>query len=292
MKLKSFAATLGVALSLTAAHLYLAHADSVTEAPSAQAAISALKQAGAARTGETAMFTPGNHTLYGLEYLENKQYVESTWRFRDALGVDPDYALAHYLLGQAYINLKQFDEARKSLEKAAQLSPQYQAEVNTQLTKLNEAKQAAAKPKPTQKSSAKAPAKPASANPKKAGPAKAPPKAPRYFKSPPMGKYLCDHIRWDVGERRIKFDYKGYFLLKSNGTYRWIDDGPIGRYQFNAKTREVKFLSGHLAQPGLVAKFGTDADGQTPEIIITFHTAASRAKKVQPIEWQCTLQDK
>jgi Ca2+-binding EF-hand superfamily protein len=103
--------------------------------------------------------------------------------------------------------------------------------------------------------------------------------------APPLGEWTCIHVRWDVAERRSKFDYKGFFTLKPGGAYQWLKNGPTGRYSFNPATSEIRFLSGHLARKGVTAKYIVD---DTPQIRITFHTDYSAQTGNAPIEWQCT----
>lgn len=92
---------------------------------------------------------------------------------------------------------------------------------------------------------------------------------------PPLGRYACNVTRWDVAERRVKFDYKGYFELLAGGRYRWLDNGGTGTYAYDARTHAVSWRSGPLRAQGGVATYGLD--GKTPEITITFGET----------RWQC-----
>jgi hypothetical protein len=102
---------------------------------------------------------------------------------------------------------------------------------------------------------------------------------------PPLGRYACNVTRWDVAEKRAKFDYKGYFELMAGGRYRWLDNGGTGTYAYDAKTHAVSWRSGPLRAQGGTAEYGLD--GKTPEITITFVTDYTRRTGNQPVRWQC-----
>lgn len=94
---------------------------------------------------------------------------------------------------------------------------------------------------------------------------------------PPLGRYVCNHVWWNVAQRRSVFDYKGYVELLTEDTYRWLDDGGTGRYAFNGPAGTIAWASGPLAekQPGRTT-YGLDGD--TPEITFFFE---------DPVTWQC-----
>jgi hypothetical protein len=102
---------------------------------------------------------------------------------------------------------------------------------------------------------------------------------------PPLGRYTCDVTRWDVADKRVKFDYKGYFELLAGGRYRWLDDGGTGTYAYDAKTHAVSWRTGPLRAQGGTAVYGLD--GKTPEITITFATDYTRRTGNEPVRWQC-----
>lgn len=59
----------------------------------------------------------------GIYNAENGDYKTAVKLFKSYIELVPDDPNAYYHLGDAYMNLEQFDEARKCLEKAAELDP-------------------------------------------------------------------------------------------------------------------------------------------------------------------------
>lgn len=111
----------------------------------------------------------------------------------------------------------------------------------------------------------------------------------RTFTSPPEGNYICSYTKYDVDEGTT-VESKGFFSLNSDSTYRWLGSGPGGLYRYNSAKKQVKFLSGPLAYPGLVAVFdnkGVRGINTKPIIIFTFQTPATLDGKAAPIKWLC-----
>jgi tetratricopeptide (TPR) repeat protein len=107
---------------------------------------------------------------------------------------------------------------------------------------------------------------------------------------PPLGRYTCNVTRWDVAERRVKYDYKGYFELLAGSRYRWLDNGGVGTYLYNPTSHAVTWGSGPLKAQGGRARFGLD--GATPEVTIVMETEYTRSTGNAPIEWQCALESR
>ena len=61
----------------------------------------------------------------GLTNYENAEYSEAIDEFKQAIKLKPNYAAAHYYLGNAYFGLRRYDEALNSYKKSAQLDPKY-----------------------------------------------------------------------------------------------------------------------------------------------------------------------
>ena len=64
-----------------------------------------------------------------------------------------------------------------------------------------------------------------------------------------LGSYVCDYQQYQGNNGfgpAYSSVYQGYFVLKSDGTYRWLDNGGTGKYSYNAKTGKITWLSGHL----------------------------------------------
>ncbi len=117
--------------------------------------ISELKRSAATGGAETAFLSAGSATMYGIEWLENNKYSEASWRFREAIRIDAEYSIAHFLLGRAYAGLGQKELARASFAEAARLNPEFTAEAQAEIARLTspknlETKNPTAKP-PAQK---------------------------------------------------------------------------------------------------------------------------------------------
>ncbi|MCX5891801.1 MAG: tetratricopeptide repeat protein [Deltaproteobacteria bacterium] len=62
---------------------------------------------------------------YGLILAEENRSADAAKAFRQALGIKPDWAEAHSLLGSALNQTGDLNEAEKELRKAVQLKPDY-----------------------------------------------------------------------------------------------------------------------------------------------------------------------
>ncbi len=188
--------------------------------------LEALKYSRATSGPKTAMFTSGQEVMYGWDYYEAGDFASAEQRFWFAVKNDGEDIYANYLLGVSLA--AQGKDASQYLAKAfagdAQLKEQYAKDV------------AAAKAIHQQKEAAKKPVVKA-AEPKKVG------------GKLTFGSYVCKQTIWNGPNANPQFNYKpeGYFKLKADGTYRWLDDGPTGRYSYDAKTGNIKWLSGYLA---------------------------------------------
>jgi hypothetical protein len=85
------------------------------------------------------------------------------------------------------------------------------------------------------------------------------------------GNYTCHVSVWNGPNvsPAYRFDYKGYFALKKEGSYRWLDDGATGKFTYNATTGELKWLSGYFKgfKPQITRYQTGD---KTAQITITF----------------------
>jgi len=66
-----------------------------------------------------------NYYKYGLILAEEGRHAEAAKAFRQALGIKPDWAEAHSLLGSALAETGELSEAEKELRQAVQLKPDY-----------------------------------------------------------------------------------------------------------------------------------------------------------------------
>ena len=62
---------------------------------------------------------------YGLILAEENRSADAAKAFRQAIGIKPDWAEAHSLLGSALNQSGDLNEAEKELRKAVQLKPDY-----------------------------------------------------------------------------------------------------------------------------------------------------------------------
>lgn len=111
-------------------------APAVAQTSAVQQKIQALKQSAATGGGETAFMSAGSATMYGIEYLEKKKYAEASWRFQEAIKTDPEYSLAHFLLGRAYAAMGKKELAQEEFAQAARLNPEFAVEAEAELAKL------------------------------------------------------------------------------------------------------------------------------------------------------------
>lgn len=61
----------------------------------------------------------------GLQNSAKAEYSEAVDEFKQAIKLKPNYAEAHYHLGNAYFGLRRYDEALESYKKAVQIKPDY-----------------------------------------------------------------------------------------------------------------------------------------------------------------------
>ena len=66
------------------------------------------------------------HYNLGTAYLNEKQYTEAIAAFQKAITLDANFAEAHGQLGLAYFELDRFDEAGAAAKEAIRLNPNYQ----------------------------------------------------------------------------------------------------------------------------------------------------------------------
>lgn len=201
-------------------------------AASLQDYIDGLKRSRTLGRAETSIGAPGREALYGIEYYENNTFDSAESRFRQALAGDKDNPYLNYLMAVTLAAQGKDAAAAAHLQKAIagdpNLAAQYDAEVATKRAAWNQIV-AAKQPKTTP-----------------AAPAPAPGGELVY------GNYVCSETIWNGPNSNPAFrsEYRGYFELKSNGTYRWLDNGETGRYRYDAKTGAVTWLSGKFAGGG------------------------------------------
>ncbi len=202
---------------------------------------------------ETAYLSIGSDMLYALEYFEAKNYSAASWSFNAVLKREPENAYANFLYGASLAKLGKGKEAKPYLEKSEEIMPTLRDIVKTQLSKL-------VVEKPTslfdEDNKTKEVTKPVNTTvkPKQDLPNVKPitvvkPAAQTSASNLVFGSYVCDYQQY---QGNVKFGsafkslYKGYFLLKADGTYRWLDNGGTGKYSYDAKTGKITWLSGYM----------------------------------------------
>ncbi len=64
-------------------------------------------------------------TIWAFYFMSLKNYPEAEKEFRTAIKINPDYAKAHYNLGNLLRNLKNYPEAEKEYRTAIKINPDY-----------------------------------------------------------------------------------------------------------------------------------------------------------------------
>lgn len=250
-----------------------------------------LKESKAKGDAETAFLSVGNDMLYALEYFEAKNYSSASYNFAAILRQDPENAYANFLYGVCLGKLGKGNEAKPYIEKAARIMPSLAQLADSQISKLeikeqkslfdDEREEAEVKDKPAAAVGAKtaAPAKPEAAVKAKPMTAK-PATGSKAGGKLVLGSYVCDYQQYQGNNgfgAAYKSVYQGYFVLKADGTYRWLDNGGTGKYTYNAQTGKITWLSGHMKS---IAPLGTTfTDGQK--------VASIKVKFSENYTWGC-----
>ncbi|OON70072.1 tetratricopeptide repeat protein [Hymenobacter sp. CRA2] len=195
----------------------------------------------------------------GRDFVAANNFENAAWRLETVRQRWPDNAEARLLLGQCYVELGKYADARTELAKAAALNPALQERANQYLalasTREQSASQAQAKAQ-TEKDAIRARAAAAlqaratadaAAKNAVGGPAATAPIAAAQLV---YGAYVCTYTLVDPASKRMTFVPKGAIQLNANGTYRYLDGGPLGRYTYNAVTRQLTWISGFFAERG------------------------------------------
>jgi tetratricopeptide (TPR) repeat protein len=212
---------------------------------------------------KTSMNSPGLDVLYGYEYFEKGEMDLAAIRFKEAVAKDPEDVYANYLLGLALNAQGLKKEAAPYLNKAfagdAELKKQFKTDLaaaTDSYNKLKESKKIKFTPAPK----------------------------PVYGGKLVYGNYNCRETVWNGpnAAQPYSFPQKGYFELKPDGTYRWLDNGKTGRYSYDAKTGNIKWLSGYLFD--LQAKTSQfQGNKQVPQITVNFSA---------DYRWECSCDKK
>ncbi|HEX2971492.1 MAG TPA: hypothetical protein VHP11_04130 [Tepidisphaeraceae bacterium] len=210
----------------------------------------------------------GNKIGHGLEYLKEAKCEDASRWFERGVQDDAKDGLAHLLLGISYAGLNRAAEAQEHLKTAARLNPKLKGEADRWVARSTVMQRTAA-----EKQKAPAEANAAAPNAPPAAPATQP--ATRAVRAedglddkarqeamqagPPPGNYTCHEASFEyVGGTapwKMRFEYKGYFALQAGGVYRWLDNGPTGRYEYDPATGKLTFSSGYFANVDATGQF-------------------------------------
>lgn len=187
--------------------------------------IEELKYSSATGGAKTAMLSAGREVLYGYDYYLKGEYWSAASRFSMAVAADKDDIYANYLLGVSLA--AQGKDGSAYLAKAIAGDPQ----LKTQSVKdIASAKATFQKKEAAKKPVANTPEK------EKAG--------GKLF----MGSYVCRLAVWNGPNTSPAYRYtdQGSITLRADGTYKWLDNGEVGKYSYDARTGTIKWLSGHM----------------------------------------------
>lgn len=218
-----------------------------------------LKYSQATGGSKTAMNTPGLDVLYGYGYYEKGDYDLAAMRFRNAVAKAPDDAYANYLLGVSLLAQGETKESNAYLAKALAGDPSLKQTAGTDVAKAKadfQKKQKDKEIKPSVDTK------------------------PTFGGKLVYGDYTCTQTVWNGSNTTGGFGppiAKGYFALKSNGTYRWLDNGGSGTYRYDEKTGNITWLSGPLRDKQI--KSSQYRPGQTyAQITLNFS---------ESVRWEC-----
>ena len=279
--------------------------------------VEALWKAGSPQRG---FLTAGNAIEYGLGYLKASKFEESLSYFADAIRIESNNPYAHLLLGLAHQGAGREAEARGALAEAVRLDPALLPMANTPTqpaTRTASVPPPAAQatesykigdavevfygglwnPGRLSKVEGTGPSvyvyadfsfqgeprsgsffanglRPASGTKPAVKPADIVDSGLAY------GDYVCQLGRWDVGQKRMIYEQKGYFRLNPDGTYHYLDGGQSGRYRYDPASRTIQWLSGYFSQAGpSTTKYTPNT--KVAQIDITFHTPSG------DLVWSC-----
>ncbi|GAA4310470.1 hypothetical protein [Nibribacter koreensis] len=189
--------------------------------------IAMLKHSYATGGKETQMLSAGQEAHEGIQYYESGEYGSAETRFSLSLARDARNPYVNYLAAVSLAAQGKSQAAQVYYQKAiahdGSLQKSYAADVAIARAKWDKKQQASMiKPAPVTKVV--------------------------YGGALTYGKYTCHQSVWNGpnASPAYRFEYKGYFDLKKDGTYRWLDNGGTGKYSYNTKTGALTWLSGPM----------------------------------------------
>ncbi|UKJ07828.1 tetratricopeptide repeat protein [Solitalea lacus] len=200
--------------------------------------IERMKYSKATGGEETRFLTPGNNIIGGIEYFEGGNYHSAQTQFELAVNADGQTGFSNYLLAISMIAQGKTNEAKPYLNKAFSLNPHLKNRYGTDAD-IAQKKHVAYRAKRDKETFGNI--KPFTKTKETGGGVLI------------FGKYACTQTVYNgnynaqAGAPTFSNIYKGNFELKADGTYRWLDNGETGRYNYNKQTGEIKWLSGYFA---------------------------------------------
>ncbi|WP_423148777.1 tetratricopeptide repeat protein [Rubrolithibacter danxiaensis] len=212
---------------------------------------------------ETYMNSPGLDAFYGIEYYENGDYGTAATSFSRSLAKDNSNPYVNYMNAIALAAQGKNNEAKTFLAKATSgdktLQQRFAKEAplaNARWKKLQESR--TVKTIPVKKAA--------------------------YGGALVYGNYTCHLSIWNGpnASPAYRYEYKGYFALKKDGTYRWLDNGETGKYNYDAATGTITWLSGYFK--GQALKLSVYQPGTTvSQITVNFSDS---------YRWECGCNNK
>jgi hypothetical protein len=200
---------------------------------------------------DKSFLSTGNSIEYGLGYLQKNKFTESLWYFDEVIKKEGNNAYASLFAGLANAGLGQFAAAETNFSKLAGVSTNLQEQAKAFLRKARQ--EAAAKEVTKNPGTIKPPAQPQNTGgtkPVTPKPIKEPAAAVENKKGGSLvyGDYVFTLDYWDVSQRRMVHQQKGFFTLRANGTYSYL--GATGKYSYNAATGVINWQSGTFENMG------------------------------------------
>ncbi|WP_417429154.1 tetratricopeptide repeat protein [Halpernia sp.] len=203
--------------------------------------VNKLRKSAASHGAETAFMTAGSKFLYGQDYFENKEYDLANMYFNQAWKIDSTNAFVNYQIAASLLMQKQKNKTH--------LAQQY---LKNAFLKNPDLKKTYEKQFPSAQKSSERNIKSVSADVETVKEINSTNSRVVSLQNKTQeltyGNYVCTESIWNGPNKSPAYSYKqkGYFELKKNGTYRWLDNGGSGKYTFNGKSGEIKWLSGPL----------------------------------------------
>lgn len=189
--------------------------------------IERLKYSYANSGKETAMLTAGQEAIAGIEYYEKGEFGLSDSRFSLSLAIDPANPYVNYMKAVSLAAQGNVKSANNFYAKAIAgdetLKQRYVNDVSK--AKISWDKLQSSKT------------------------IKTTPTAKITYGGPLVyGNYTCHQSIWNGPHVSPAYrnQYHGYFQLRKDGTYRWLDNGGTGKFKYDSKTGLVTWLSGPM----------------------------------------------